>query len=95
MDSKAAMLALISGIQTLFSQMICFLHTYEVDCKHNFITMILNWLHLSLLQLQREIRPFPKLKIKREVKEIDDFRADDFEICDYNPHPAIKMQMAV
>ncbi|TNN65838.1 Thymidylate synthase [Liparis tanakae] len=47
------------------------------------------------LQLQREIRPFPKLKILRKVESINDFRAEDFEICDYNPHPAIKMQMAV
>ncbi|KAM6971081.1 thymidylate synthase [Tautogolabrus adspersus] len=47
------------------------------------------------IQLQREIRPFPKLKILRQVERIDDFRAEDFEICDYNPHPAIKMQMAV
>lgn len=46
-------------------------------------------------QLQREIRPFPKLKIKRRVERIDDFCAEDFEICDYNPHPTIKMQMAV
>ncbi|XP_030254333.1 thymidylate synthase [Sparus aurata] len=47
------------------------------------------------VQLQREIRPFPKLKILRQVESIDDFRAEDFEICDYNPHPTIKMQMAV
>ncbi|XP_047423722.1 thymidylate synthase isoform X2 [Mugil cephalus] len=47
------------------------------------------------VQLQREIRPFPKLKILRKVEKIDDFRAEDFEICDYNPHPSIKMQMAV
>jgi len=46
-------------------------------------------------QLQREIRPFPKLKILRKVENINDFCADDFEICDYNPHPTIKMQMAV
>ncbi|KAG9348007.1 hypothetical protein JZ751_004026 [Albula glossodonta] len=47
------------------------------------------------VQLQREPRPFPKLKILRAVAHIDDFRAEDFEICDYNPHPTIKMQMAV
>ncbi|XP_056439768.1 thymidylate synthase [Gadus chalcogrammus] len=46
-------------------------------------------------QLQREVRPFPKLKILRKVETIDDFRAEDFEICGYQPHPAIKMQMAV
>ncbi|XP_034026735.1 thymidylate synthase [Thalassophryne amazonica] len=47
------------------------------------------------VQLKRESRPFPKLKILRKVENIDDFRAEDFEICDYNPHPTIKMQMAV
>ncbi|RXN00702.1 Thymidylate synthase [Acipenser ruthenus] len=47
------------------------------------------------IQLQREPRPFPKLKILRKVDSIDDFKAEDFEIIDYNPHPAIKMQMAV
>ncbi|KAM4533785.1 thymidylate synthase [Odontesthes bonariensis] len=47
------------------------------------------------VQLQREIRPFPKLKIKRNVENINDFCAEDFEISDYNPHPTIKMQMAV
>ncbi|XP_072234912.1 thymidylate synthase [Leuresthes tenuis] len=47
------------------------------------------------VQLQREIRPFPKLKIKRNVESIDDFCAEDFEIYDYNPHPIIKMKMAV
>ncbi|XP_033181678.1 thymidylate synthase isoform X2 [Mastacembelus armatus] len=47
------------------------------------------------VQLQREIRPFPKLKILRNVENINDFCAEDFEICDYSPHPSIKMQMAV
>ncbi|KAM9417763.1 thymidylate synthase [Salvelinus alpinus] len=47
------------------------------------------------VQLQREIRPFPKLKLLRTVEKIDDFRAEDFEIVDYKPHPTIKMQMAV
>ncbi|XP_008394916.1 thymidylate synthase isoform X2 [Poecilia reticulata] len=46
-------------------------------------------------QLQREIRPFPTLKIKRQVESINDFQAEDFEICCYDPHPTIKMQMAV
>ncbi|KAG2458219.1 TYSY synthase, partial [Polypterus senegalus] len=51
--------------------------------------------HITGLKLQREPRPFPKLKILRQVDKIDEFRAEDFEIYDYNPHPAIKMQMAV
>ncbi|XP_031439708.1 thymidylate synthase [Clupea harengus] len=46
-------------------------------------------------QLKREPRAFPKLLIRREVQTIDDFRSEDFEILDYNPHPTIKMAMAV
>ncbi len=47
------------------------------------------------LQLSRQPRPFPQLVIKRQVADIADFTADDFEIVDYNPHPRIKMEMAV
>ncbi|NWV46833.1 TYSY synthase, partial [Daphoenositta chrysoptera] len=50
---------------------------------------------LLLFQLQREPRPFPKLRILREIKDISDFKAEDFHIEDYNPHPPIKMEMAV
>ncbi|KAM7535287.1 hypothetical protein Aperf_G00000099228 [Anoplocephala perfoliata] len=46
-------------------------------------------------QLKRKPRPFPKLVIKREVKEIDDFVAEDFELIGYKPYPKITMQMAV
>ncbi len=53
------------------------------------------WPLFYILQIRREPRPFPKLIIKREVKEIDDFTADDFEIIGYNPHPKLTMPMAV
>jgi len=46
-------------------------------------------------QLEREPRPFPKLKINPDVKDIDGFQYSDFEITDYKPYPAIKMKMAV
>jgi thymidylate synthase len=45
--------------------------------------------------IQRPLRPFPKLVIKRKVENIDDFKAEDFEIVGYNPHPTIKAEMAV
>ncbi|EMP31142.1 Thymidylate synthase [Chelonia mydas] len=51
--------------------------------------------HVTGLKLQREPRPFPKLRILRKIDNISDFKADDFQIEDYNPHPAIKMEMAV
>ncbi|KAH8283501.1 hypothetical protein KR018_004186 [Drosophila ironensis] len=46
-------------------------------------------------QIERTPRPFPKLVIKRQVQDIEDFRYEDFEIVDYNPHAKIKMDMAV
>lgn len=46
-------------------------------------------------QLGRETRSLPTLKIKAEHKSIFDFELNDFEIIDYNPHPAIKAPIAV
>lgn len=46
-------------------------------------------------QLERPLRAFPTLKIKREVQNIEDFKYDDFELENYNPHPKIDMEMAV
>lgn len=48
-----------------------------------------------LIQLEREPRPFPKLNIKRQVSDINDFQFDDFELIGYNPHPKVPMDMAV
>ncbi len=47
------------------------------------------------LQLSREPRELPTLKINRTVNRIEDFKFEDFEIVDYNPHPAIKGKVAV
>jgi len=46
-------------------------------------------------QLTRDPKPFPKLVIKREVENIEDFTIDDFEVQGYDPHPKITMAMAV
>jgi thymidylate synthase len=45
--------------------------------------------------IQRPLRSFPKLVVKRKVESIDDFKGEDFEIIGYNPHPTIKAEMAV
>ncbi|KAI5837987.1 thymidylate synthase/dCMP hydroxymethylase domain-containing protein [Morchella snyderi] len=46
------------------------------------------------VQLEREPRPFPRLVLK-ERSGIDDYVFEDFEIVDYEPWPAIKMNMSV
>lgn len=44
-------------------------------------------------QLTREPYPFPRLKINPDVKEIDGFKPEDFELEDYKHHPRIKARM--
>ncbi|KAK2715905.1 thymidylate synthase-like [Artemia franciscana] len=55
----------------------------------------LNHVDALKIQLEREPRPFPKLKIKRKVETLEEFLAEDFEIEGYNPHGKISMEMAV
>jgi thymidylate synthase len=47
------------------------------------------------LQLTREPRPLPHLKINPEVKSIFDFKYEDFELEDYNPWPHISGKVSV
>lgn len=54
-----------------------------------------NHIDQSKLQLTREPRPFPKMKINPDKKDIFDFVFDDFELVDYDPHPHIKAVVAV
>jgi thymidylate synthase len=54
-----------------------------------------NHLDQTRLQLSRECRPLPKMKINPEVKSIFDFKFEDFELLNYDPHPHIKAPVAV
>jgi len=47
------------------------------------------------LQLTREPKPLPKMKINPNVKSIFDFKIEDFELEGYDPYPAIKGAVAV
>ena len=46
-------------------------------------------------QLEREPRPFPRLRLNPAVKELLEFRYEDFTLEAYDPHPAIKAPIAV
>ena len=47
------------------------------------------------LQVKREPKKLPELKINRNVESIFDFKFDDFEILNYDPHPHIKGAVSI
>ncbi len=57
--------------------------------------LYLNHLEQADRQLEREPLPLPRLVLKRNVKEIDDFRFEDFEMVGYQSHPHIAAPVAV
>ena len=46
-------------------------------------------------QLAREPRSLPKMIINKNIKNIEDFKFEDFELVDYNPYKGIKAEVAV
>lgn len=66
-----------------------FVHTFgDVHLYHNHFEQ-------AKLQLSREPRPLPTLKITSHPTSIDGFKFEDFELQNYDPHPAIRAAVAV
>ena len=57
--------------------------------------LYLNHLEHTELQLSRECRPLPTMKINPAVKDIFSFSYEDFELLNYDPHPHIKAPVAI
>ncbi len=54
-----------------------------------------NHVEQAQLQLSRDFRPLPQMKLNPEVKNIFDFKYEDFSLENYDPHPHIKAAVAV
>ena len=66
-----------------------FVHTFgDVHIYNNHIEQV-------KLQLSREPRQLPTMKLNPEVKSIFDFKYEDFKLEDYNPHDAIKADVSI
>jgi len=57
--------------------------------------LYLNHLEQARTQLAREPRPLPTMRLNPEKTSLFEFDYDDFELLNYDPHPAIKAPVAV
>ena len=57
--------------------------------------LYLNHLEQAKLQLAREPYPLPQMKINSDVKNIFEFKYEDFELINYHAHPHIKAEVSV
>jgi len=68
---------------------------HELICVGGDVHLYLNHIELAETILEREPRPFPKLRLLRRPDSIDGYRIEDFEVTGYDPHPAIEAPVAV
>ncbi|MFL2570709.1 MAG: thymidylate synthase [Parvicellaceae bacterium] len=82
----------------LFTLMIAQVCNLEAgDFVHTFgdVHLYNNHLEQANIQLQRQPRKLPKMKLNPNVKNIFDFTFDDFTLEDYDPHPHIKAAVSI
>lgn len=83
------------ALLTLMVAQVCGLKPGEFIHTFGDLHLYANHLEQAKLQLTREPRPLPRMKLNPRVKRIDDFHYEDFELVGYDPHPAIKAPVAV
>lgn len=83
------------ALLTMMVAQVCGLQPGEFVWTGGDTHLYLNHLEQAKLQLSREIRPLPQMEINPEVKDLFGFRYEDFKLLNYDPHPAIKAEVAV
>jgi thymidylate synthase len=57
--------------------------------------LYVNHVEQARIQLEREPRPLPTLRLDPNRMALDEFEIDDVEVLGYDPHPAIRAPIAV
>ncbi len=83
------------ALLTMMMAQVCDLEAGEFIHTFGDVHLYSNHLEQAKLQLQREPYPLPTMKINPSVKNIFDFKFEDFTLEDYQFHPHIKAQVAV
>jgi len=83
------------ALLTMMTAQVCGLQPGEFVHTLGDLHLYSNHLEQARLQLAREPRALPAMKINPEVKEIDAFRFEDFALEEYDPWPAIKAEIAI
>ncbi|HWC61514.1 MAG TPA: thymidylate synthase [Verrucomicrobiae bacterium] len=83
------------ALLTMMVAQVCDLKPGEFIHTFGDLHLYSNHLEQAKLQLSREPRPLPTMKINPVVKNIHDFKFEDFQLEGYDPHPGIKAPIAV
>jgi thymidylate synthase len=83
------------ALLTLMLAQVCDLEPGEFVHTFGDVHLYSNHLEQARLQLSRDPKPLPVMKINPAVKELFDFTFDDFTLEGYEPHPAIKAAVAI
>lgn len=83
------------ALLTLMVAQVCGLRPKEFVHTFGDLHLYTNHLEQARLQLTREPRPLPRMLLNPAVKNLEDFRYEDFTLEGYDPHPAIRAPIAV
>lgn len=80
---------------TMMMAQVCGLEAGEFVHTFGDAHLYSNHLEQAKLQLSRDYRALPTMKLNPKVTDIFEFKYEDFELLNYNPHPTIKAPIAV
>lgn len=83
------------SLLTLMMAQVCDLEPGEFVHSFGDVHLYSDHIEQARLQLTRDPRPLPKMKINPDVKDLFEFKFEDFELVDYDPHPHIKAAVSV
>ncbi len=83
------------ALLTMMVAQVCGLEAGEFVHTFGDVHLYSNHIEQAKLQLSRELRPLPTMRINPSVTDLYDFKYEDFTLENYDPHPHIKAAVAV